>query len=81
MEQESKSGKVIFLFLSHLLFSGGRGGGGQGASGGRGAPRTPTNRLFVKLSYETERETLESIFTDANDVYLPKDRDTGEQRG
>ena len=53
---------------------GGRGGGGGG--------RAPTNKLFVaNLSTDTEPYTLEEIFTGANDVYLPKDRETGEKRG
>lgn len=38
--------------------------------------------LFIRnLSYETEPHTLENLFPEATDVYLPKDRDTGERRG
>ena len=49
--------------------------------GGRGDDRTPTSRLFVKLSYDTERETLQDLFPNATDVFLPRDRETGEKRG
>ena len=49
--------------------------------GGRGNDRAPTSRLFVKLSYDTEKETLEEMFQNATDVYLPRDRETGEKRG
>ena len=42
----------------------------------------PTNKLFVvNISTDTEPYTLEELFTGANDVYLPKDRETGERRG
>ena len=49
-------------------------------AGGRD-DRTPSSRLFVKLSYDTERETLEEMFPNATDVFLPRDRETGEKRG
>ena len=49
--------------------------------GGRGDSRAPSNRLFVKLSYETEKETLEEMFPNATDIFLPRDRETGEKRG
>lgn len=60
------------------FIAGGGGGRGGGASSGH---RTPSNKLFIKLSAETEQATLESIFSGATDIYLPKDRETGEQRG
>ena len=50
-------------------------------SGGRDDDRTPTSRLFVKLSYDTERESLQELFPNATDVFLPRDRETGEKRG
>jgi len=33
------------------------------------------------LSYDTEPDSLQSVFHDAVDIYLPKDRETGERRG
>lgn len=40
-----------------------------------------TNRLFINnLCYYTEVVTLENLFPDANDVFLPKD-EYGEKRG
>ncbi len=49
---------------------------------GGGPSPGPTNKLFVRnLWRETEKETLQEIFPEANDVYLPKDRETGEKRG
>lgn len=65
------------------MYIGGRGRGTPG-SGGRGgrAQVAPTNRLMVfGLSKETEPYSLEEVFTGCTDVYLPKDRDTGERRG
>ena len=60
--------------MLHLSLSAGRGGGG--ASPG------PTNKLFINnLCYDTEVYTLQELFLEANDVYLPKDRETGEKRG
>ena len=54
--------------------SAGRGGGG-GSTG-------PTNKLFVNnLCYDTEVYTLQEIFPEANDVFLPKDRESGKKRG
>ena len=50
-------------------------------AGGHGDDRNPTSRLFVKLSYDTEKETLHDMFPNATDVYLPRDRETGEKRG
>lgn len=50
-------------------------------AGGRGDSHAPSSRLFVKLSYDTERETLEEMFPNATDVFLPRDRETGEKRG
>jgi len=42
----------------------------------------PSKKLFVSnLNYETEVDTLQELFPDANDVYLPKNRETGEKRG
>ena len=51
---------------------------------GRGAGPSPgpTNKLFVRnLWKETEVSTLQEYFPEANDIYLPKDRETGEKRG
>lgn len=70
-------------------------GGGRGGRGGRGTPRgggrgggrnrdavPPTNRLMVfNLSYSTEPYAIEKKFKGCNDVYLPKDRESGEKRG
>ena len=50
-------------------------------TGGRGDDHTPTSRLFVKVSYDTEKDTLQDMFPNATDVFLPIDRDTGEKRG
>ena len=49
---------------------------------GGGPSPGPTNKLFVRnLWRETEKETLQEIFPEANDVYLPKDRENwGEKR-
>ena len=42
----------------------------------------PSKKLFVNnLNYRTEVFTLQEIFPEANDVFLPKDRETGEKRG
>ena len=64
---------------------GGRGGGGGGYRGGnRGSDDngTPSKKLFIRnLSYDTDRESLQSVFKEATDVFLPKDRETGETRG
>ena len=50
-------------------------------AGCRGDDQTLTSRLFVKLSYDTERESLQELFPNATDVFLPRDRETGEKRG
>lgn len=63
---------------------GGRGGrgGGFGGGGGGGRSPAPSKVLFVRnLSYDTEPDSLQSVFHDAVDIYLPKDRETGERRG
>ena len=63
---------------------GGRGTPRGGRGGGRGAGPSPgpTNKLFVRnLWLDTEPYTLEELFPEANDVYLPKDRETGKRRG
>lgn len=58
------------------------GGRGRGGGGGGRTPNAPTNKLMVfGLSKETEPYTLEEIFQGCTDVYLPKDRETGEKRG
>ena len=52
----------------------------SGGRGGRNA--TPSKNLMVfNLNYDTEPYTLQEIFEDSNDVYLPKNRETGEKRG
>lgn len=59
------------MFTLHLLHT----GGGEGDG-------TPSTKLFVRnLSYETDASSLEGIFTEANDIFLPKDKETGEPRG
>ena len=51
-----------------------------GGRGGRNS--TPSKNLMVfNLSYDTEPYTLQEIFEASNDVYLPKNRETGEKRG
>lgn len=65
---------------------GGRGARGTprgGGRGGRGARNnTPSKTLMAfNLSFDTESETLQEIFQDSNDVYLPLNRETGEKRG
>ena len=50
-------------------------------SGSRGDNRTPTSHLFVKLSYDTEKESLQELFPNATDIFLPRHRETGEKRG
>lgn len=51
-------------------------------SGRGGASPGPTNKLFISnLSYDTEVDSLQELFSNANDVYLPKNRETGEKRG
>ncbi len=43
---------------------------------------TPSKSLMVfNLSYDTEPYTLQEIFEASNDVYLPRNRETGEKRG
>ena len=37
--------------------------------------------MAFNLSFDTEPYTLEEIFRGCNDVYLPKNRETGEKRG
>lgn len=55
---------------------------GGGGRGGGGKSPGPSNKLFVNnLNYETEVSTLHEMFPEANDVYLPKNRETGERRG
>ncbi len=50
--------------------------------GGRGGHGTPSKVLFVRnLSLETEPDSLQEVFTSATDIYLPKDKNTGERRG
>ena len=52
-----------------------------GRGGGRGAG-TPTNRLFVgNLCYDTEQSSLQELFPDATDVFIPMNRDTGKGKG
>ena len=65
---------------------GGRGGGGGGGfrGGSRGSDDngTPSKKLFIRnLSYNTDTESLQAVFKEATDVFLPKDRETGETRG
>ena len=49
--------------------------------GGRGAG-TPTNRLFVgNLCYDTEQNSLQDLFPEATDVFIPINRDTGKGKG
>ena len=66
-------------------YGGGRGGGGGGYRGGnRGSDDNgaPSKKLFIRnLSYDTDKESLQAVFKDATDVFLPKDRETGETRG
>ena len=52
-----------------------------GRGGGRGAG-TPSNRLFVgNLCYDTEQSSLQELFPDATDVFIPMNRDTGKGKG
>ena len=47
-----------------------------------GANPGPNNKLLISnLSYDTDVDGLMDIFSEANDVYLPKNRETGEKRG
>ena len=70
----------VVLSYTVVLTTGG-GGRGTPGSGGR-APGLPNNKLMVfGLSRETEPYTLEEMFKGCTDVYLPKDRETGERRG
>ena len=74
----------FFLFKNLWLAGGrrGRGGFGSGGGGGGRTPVPPTNKLMVfNLSKRMEPYQLEEIFAGCNDVYLPKDRETGEKRG
>ena len=49
---------------------------------GRDSNPGPNNKLFVtNLSYDTEVSSLQEMFCDATDVYLPKNKETGEKRG
>ena len=49
---------------------------------GGGPSPGPSNKLFVRnLWKQTEVSTLQEYFPEANDIYLPKDRETGEKRG
>ena len=42
----------------------------------------PSKTLFVRnLSYSTHPSSLQAVFKDATDVFLPRDRETGEMRG
>ena len=77
------SEQVYFTsFVCALHVAGGRGGGGRGGGRGGGGDGTPSKTLFVRnLNYETEPSSLQEIFADANDVFLPKDRETQERRG
>ena len=51
-------------------------------AGRGGGTNPPSNKLFVNnLSYKTEVYTLQELFPEANDVYLPKNKETGEKRG
>ena len=62
--------EVILLCVACL----GRGGSGPGPG--------PSNKLFISnLCYDTELNTLQEIFKEANDVYLPRNKETGEKRG
>ena len=62
--------------------AGGRGGRGRGRGGGGRGGGTPSSTLMAfNLSFDTEPYTLQEIFEGANDVYLPKNRETGEKRG
>lgn len=67
------------------MFLGGRGGRGtpgSGRGGGARRDRPPNSSLMVfNLSADTEPWTLEEIFAGCNDVYLPKNKETGERRG
>ena len=47
---------------------------------GRNGDRT--NRLYVgNLCYDTEKRSLEDLFPDATDVFIPTDRNTGKGKG
>ena len=67
----------------NIIHVGGRGRGTPGGGRGRGGPdRPPSSTLMVfNLNFDTEPYTLEEIFKGCNDVYLPKNRETGEKRG
>lgn len=61
---------------------GGGGGGYRGGNRGSDDSGTPSKKLFIRnLSYDTDKESLQSVFKEATDVFLPKDRETGETRG
>lgn len=77
----------MLLFFILLGGFGGRGGRGTprgrgGTPGGGRGDRPPNSTLMVfGLNKDTEPFELQNVFTDSNDVYLPKDRETGEKRG
>lgn len=57
-------------------------GVGLGENKGAEENGTPSKTLFVRnLSYSTDPGSLQAVFKDATDVFLPKDRETGEMRG
>lgn len=67
--------KDVLMFVHHYI---GR-GGGRGSFGG---PGTPSNRLFVgNLCYDTEQSSLQALFPEATDVFIPMNRDTGKGKG
>lgn len=66
---------------------GGNSGGGRssfgGGGGGRGGPQQPAGkRLKISnLSYNTSTDSLQDTFSNAVDVFVVMDRDTGKSRG
>ena len=66
---------------------GGNSGGGRssfgGGGGGRGGPQQPAGkRLKISnLSYNTSTDSLHDTFSNAVDVFVVMDRDTGKSRG